>query len=998
MRSVAGVRRAPKPRSNQQPTPPPPRPFQFHLAPALSSHPDASSYVSFLASLSRECLLLSQARHTFDTSPQRVRHSQTCRTLHGRILRGGLPLHGRLSDALVELYCKSGRVGYAWSALRCVGARASGAASSVLSFHARWGSPGDVLGAFQYVRCSVGGRPDQFGLAVVLSACSRLGVLDYGRQVHCDFVKSWFSSSAFCEAALVDMYAKCGDVTNARRVFDEIACPDTICWTSMMAGYHRVGRYQEALALFSRMEKMGSVPDQVTLVTIICTLASLGRLDNAIALLKKVTTANTVAWNAVISSHAQSGHEFDVIGLYKDMRSQGLWPTRSTFASMLSAAANVMAFVEGQQIHAAAIRHGLDANVFVASSLINLYAKCGYLTDAKNVFDLSCEKNIVMRNSMLTGFVQNELPEEAIQLFQYMRSHALQADEFTFVSVLGACTYLNSLCMGKQIHCITIKSCMDISLFVANATLDVYSKFGAIGDAKTLFSLIPSKDSVSWNTLIVGLAHNREEEEAVFMLKSMKLNGIATDDVSFATAINACSNIRATETGKQIHCLVIKYSIHSNHAVGSSLIDLYSKHGDLESSRKILEHVDVSSIVPINALITGLVHNNKEDEATQLFQQVLRDGLKPTSVTFSSILSGCTRLLSSVIAKQVHCYTLKSSLLYDDTFLGVSLIGLYLKSKMLEDANKLLTEMPDHKNLVEWTAIISGYAQNGYGDHSLLSFWRMRHYNVHSDEATFASVLKACSELTALADGKEIHSLIIKSGFGFYETATSALIDMYSKCGDVISSFETFKELKIKQDIMPWNSMIVGFAKNGYADEALLLFQKMEELQIKPDGITFLGVLIACSHSGLISEGQHFFDSMRKVYGLTPRLDHYACFIDLLGRGGHLQEAQEAIDQLPFRPDGVIWATYLSACRMHKDEERGKIAAKKLVELEPQYSSTYVLLSSLHAASGNWVEAKDKHHPDNHSIYKMLGDLTGMMKKDNNVEEYGLLTSAEMLA
>uniref|UniRef100_A0A0D9W756 Pentacotripeptide-repeat region of PRORP domain-containing protein n=1 Tax=Leersia perrieri TaxID=77586 RepID=A0A0D9W756_9ORYZ len=924
MRSVARVRLAPKPRASQHPLPP----LQLAAASSVAalgcgSHPDAFYYASILSSLSRECLL-SHARHPFDESPTRALHAQTCRALHGRILRAALPLQGRLGDALVELYCKSGRVGYAWSALSCVGAaRASGAASSLLACHARSGSPEDVLGAFRYVRCAAGGRPDQFGLAVVLSACSRMGVLACGRQVHSDVIKSGFSSSAFCEAALVDMYAKCGDVADARRVFDGITCPDTICWSSMIACYHRIGHYQEALDLFSRMDKMGHAPDQVTLVTIISTLASLGRLDHATTLLKKMPTPSTVAWNAVISGHAQSGLGFDVLGLYKDMRSRGLQPTRSTFASMLSAAATMKAYHEGQQIHAAAARHGLDANVFVGSSLINLYAKCGCLGDAMNVFDLSCEKNIVMWNAMLTGFVQNELPEEAIGMFQYMRTYTIQPDEFTYVSILGACTYLNSFYLGKQVHCVTIKNRMGISLFVANATLDMYSKFGAIGDAKVLFSLIPHKDSVSWNALIVGLARNLEEEEAVCMLKRMRLNGVTPDDVSLSSAINACSNIRATETGKQIHCLAIKYSICSNHAVGSSLIDLYSKHGDVESSRKILAQVDDSSIVPINALIAGLVQNNNEDEARQLFQQFLKDGLKPSSATFSSILSGCIGSLSSVIGQQAHCYTLKSGLLYDDALLGVSLSGIYLKSKMLEDANKLFTEMPDHKNLFEWTAIISGYAQNGYGDHSLVSFWRMRRYNVHPDEATFASVLKACSDVTALADGKEIHGLIIKYGFDSYEIATSALIDMYSKC-----------------------------------------------------------------------------------------------------------EAQEVIDHLPFRPDGVVWATYLAACQIHKDEERGKIAAKKLVELEPHYSSTYVVLSSLHAAAGNWAEAKvaresmrekgvakfpgcswitvgnktslflvqDKYHPENLSIYEMLGDLTGMMKKCNDIEEYSLINSAEMLA
>ncbi|PNT71915.1 hypothetical protein BRADI_2g37360v3 [Brachypodium distachyon] len=826
------------------------------------------------------------------------------------------------------------------------------------------------------------------------------------------------------------MYARCGRVGDARRVFGGISLPDTVCWASMISGYHRAGRFQEAVCLFTRMEKMGSSPDRVTCVAVVCALTALGRLEDARTLLHRMPApSSTVAWNAVISGYAQqSGIEHEVFGLYKDMRCWGLWPTRSTFASMLSAAANATAFIEGRQVHAAAVRHGLDANVFVGSSLINLYAKCGCIGDAILVFDCSGEKNVVMWNAMLNGLVRNEYQVEAIQMFLYMKRLGLEADEFTYVSVLGACAHLDSHCLGRQVQCVTIKNCMDASLFVANATLDMHSKFGAIDDAKTLFNLITYKDTVSWNALLVGLTHNEEDEEAIHMLKGMNLDGVTPDEVSFATVINACSNIRATETGKQIHCLAMKHSICSNHAVGSSLIDFYSKHGDVESCRKVLAQVDASSIVPRNVLIAGLVQNNREDEAIDLFQQVLRDGLKPSSFTFSSILSGCTGLLSSIIGKQVHCYTLKSGFLNDDTSVGVSLVGTYLKARMPEDANKLLIEMPDHKNLVEWTAIVSGYAQNGYSYQSLLSFWRMRSYDVHPDEVTFASILKACSEMTALSDGKEIHGLIIKSGFGSYKTATSAIIDMYSKCGDIISSFEAFKELKSKQDITLWNSMILGFAKNGYADEALLLFQKMQDSQIKSDEVTFLGVLIACAHAGLISEGRHYFDSMSKVYGIMPRVDHYACFIDLLGRGGHLQEAQEVINELPFRPDGVIWATYLAACRMHKDEERGEIAAKELVELEPQNSSTYVLLSNMYAAAGNWVEAKmareamrekgatkfpgcswitvgnktslflvqDKNHLGALRIYEMLDNLTRMMHKYDDVENYDMLISAEM--
>ncbi|THU74037.1 hypothetical protein C4D60_Mb04t29140 [Musa balbisiana] len=858
---------------------------------------DPQIYTNLLTSLSKQVVLFG-SHHPFDETPLRDRFSKSCKTLHARVLKLELRLSGAVGNALVDAYSKCGHVCYSRRVFDRLEARDAAAWNSVLSAQSRHGLPDEVLHSFRSMRLA-GAQPDQFGFAIALSACARLTGLVFGQQVHCDVVKTGFESSSFCEGSLIDMYSKCDFVAEARKVFDGINNPDIVSCTNMIAGYARIGMCYEAVELFAKMEKMGGVPDQVALVTTITALLSLGRLNDAQALFWQMPLPNTVAWNVMISGHAQNGHEVEALSFFKEMRGRDVEPTRSTVGSVLSAAANLMALTEGQQVHSEAIRFGLDSNVFVGSSLVSLYAKW-------------------------------------------------------------------------------------------NAILDMYAKCGELSDARRQFECIPNRDIVSWNAIIVGLVHNEEESDAFSLFHRMLMDEVQPDEISFASVISACSNLQAFEKGKQIHCCSVKSSFSSNLYVASSLVDFYSKHGEIEAAKRVYRQMHERSVVSTNALIAGLVQNNNEEEALEMFRKMQVENLEPSEFTFSSILPACSQPSRLIMGKQVHGHLLKSGLLYDSSYLGTSLLDMYLNSREIEDGKKLFWEMPERKSMVLWTAIISGHAQIGYSDDALLLFHDMHSYNVKSDESTLASVLKACADLAALRD--------------------------------VGASLQVFRELGNKEDIISWNSMIVSFAKNGYAEEALELFKQMEQLQIKPDDITFLGVLTACSHAGLVSKGHSIFGSMTTKYGITPRVDHHACMIDLLGRSGYLNEAEELINELPFEPDGVIWATLLAACRMHGDETRAKRAADKLIELDPLNSSPYVLLSNIYSASGDWSRAKmmrkamqergvrklpgfswitvgketvsfvagDKLHPDAIEICGTLKHLTAEMKEDYYVDSLSL--------
>ncbi|KAL3507091.1 hypothetical protein ACH5RR_032473 [Cinchona calisaya] len=890
--------------------------------------------------------------------------------------------------------------------------------NSILSLYSRKGLLENVVQHFLSMR-NCGVVPNQFAYAIILSVCARLMDVQFGNQVHCCVIKTGYEFDAFCGGALVDMLSKCGNLVDARRIFDGLVEPDTVSWTAMVSGYGLAGFLEEALEVFEEMQRLGRKPDQVAFVTVLNAYVGLGKLDDAWRLFSEMPNKNAIAWNVMISGHCKVGYEMEAVKLFQGMTKAGAQPTRSTLGSVLSAIAAVASLEYGVQVHAMAVKQGLDANVYVGSSLINMYAKCQKMEIAKKVFDGVSEKNDVLWNALLGGYAQNGYTSEVVELFMNMTIAGFQHDEFTYTSILCACACLQNMEMGGQLHSAIIKSKYASNLFVGNALVDMYAKCGALEDARRQFQLMRRRDNVSWNAIIVGYVQEEEEEEAFNMFHAMITEGIAPDEVSFASILSACANVQTLDKGKEVHCMLVKYGLETSLYAGSSLIDMYSKCGIVGAATEVFSCMPERSVVSTNALIAGYAQSNLES-AINTFKYMLADSLKPSEVTFASLLDVCSDPSKIYLGQQIHCFICKLGISMVDEFLAVSLLQMYLNSQRQIEASALFSEFPNVKSTVLWTALISGLAQNSCSNEALKFYQEMRICNAMPDQATFASVLKACSILASLQNGMKIHSLIVQTGFIQDELTGSALLDMYAKCGDVRSSAYIFDEMVARNDVISWNSMIVGFAKNGYAENALKIFKEMKQTNVKPDEVTFLGILTACSHAGMVSEGRQIFDDMIAIYGVQPRSDHCACMVDIFGRWGFLEEAEEFIEKLNFEPDSMIWATYLSACRLHGDDMRGKHAAEKLIELEPQNSSPYVLLSSIYAALHNWDEvnslrremnekgvrkfpgcswilvgggtnyfvAGDKLHPDAGKIYAILHDLTDVMGDEGCISEF----------
>jgi pentatricopeptide repeat protein len=257
------------------------------------------------------------------------------------------------------------------------------------------------------------------------------------------------------------------------------------------------------------------------------------------------------------------------------------------------------------------------------------------------------------------------------------------------------------------------------------------------------------------------------------------------------------------------------------------------------------------------------------------------------------------------------------------------------------------------RDAFSWSSMISAYAK-GRRSKEALELWKeMSAARVAPDCITMVSVLSACSDMGALAIGAEVHRFVESNRVEVDVKLGTALVDMYAKCGDIENSLTVFRAMPVK-DVLTWSSMIIGLANHGLGHDALSLFSEMVSEGLQPNEITFIGVLIACTHVGLVSDGKKYFSSMSDIHGVAPRIEHYGCMVDLLGRAGHVDEALELIRSMPFEPDAVIWRALLGACRIHKNVEIAEEAMARLRVLDPLADGHYVLLSNIYAQANSW--------------------------------------------
>jgi pentatricopeptide repeat protein len=455
----------------------------------------------------------------------------------------------------------------------------------------------------------------------------------------------------------------------------------------------------------------------------------------------------------------------------------------------------------------------------------------------------------------------------------------------------------------------------------------------------------------SWNKKLERYIKAGKPEKTMELFQKMQQEGVTPDRFTFVPVLNACANLQALEEGRHVHKQVLQAGFEHDVFVGNSLIDMYAKCGSMDDAWRVFKKMPSLTVVSWSAMILGHVKCGEGHKALEVFQQMQQAGVKPNPVTFVGVLNACASLVALEEGRRVHEQIIQSGF-ESNLFVRNCLIDMYVKCGSMNDAWSIFNKMPS-RSVVSWTAMILGHVKCGQGQKALDLFQQMQKEGVVPDSVTFVGVLNACASIVALVEGRDIHEQIIQRGFESDVFVGSGLIDMYVKCGSMDDAWRVFNKMPVR-NVVSWTAMLKGYAMHGQGREALAHFKWMCEEGVEIDGVTFVCLLLACSHAGLVNEGLHAFDSMMNVYRIPPTVDHYACKVDLLGRAGRLDEAEDVIKTMPCEPNAAVWMTLLGACRIYGEVEMGERIAKQLLELDPNMTAGYVVLSNIYAAAGKW--------------------------------------------
>eukprot|EP01018_Ginkgo_biloba_P034530 Gb_22891 [translate_table: standard] len=590
----------------------------------------------------------------------------------------------------------------------------------------------------------------------------------------------------------------------------------------------------------------------------------------------------------------------------------------------------------------------------------------------------------VNQKNLIGGFAQNGNGEEALTQFYQMQKAGIQPNQFTFASVISACANLAAIDRGYAQNghveeaSIFFQKMPERNVVSWTAMIAGYAQNGYVDQALKLFQNMPERNVVSWNAMLAGYVQNGHGEEALNLFRQMQLECTKPNSKTFAIVLPTCANFAALEQGQEVHEIIIRSGFQSDVFVGSALIDMYAKCGTIETARYIFDNLPQRDVVSWNTMIAGYVQIGHFDDALKLFQKMPeRDVISWNAIIVGYAQNGnideALKLFHKMPERNVVSWTamiggytqighldealqLFQKMPDRDVISWNVMIAGYAHNGRLHEAVQLFHKMPKRDG-VSWNSMIAGYAQNGNAEEALKLFRQMQIAGVQPNSETFIIVLPVCANFAALEQGKEVHEVIIRSGFQFNVFVGSALVDMYAKCGSIENACMLFEQMP-QRDTVSWNAMIGGYAIHGCAKEALQLFEQMQQLGTNLDDITFLGVLSACCHAGLVEEGWQCFDCMSQYYCIKPAMEHYCCMVDLLGRAGRLDEAHDFINKMPIKPDASVWMSLLGACRIHMNIELGERVAECLFEMDPKNAAPYVLLSNIYAAVHRWDDVE----------------------------------------
>ncbi|KAI5078015.1 hypothetical protein GOP47_0007839 [Adiantum capillus-veneris] len=670
-----------------------------------------------------------------------------------------------------------------------------------------------------------------------------------------------------------------------------------------------------------------------------------GSLCDARILFESMLERPMLAWKSIIRAYVQAGHCVEALHLFQQLLQEGFFPDKYTIVSVLTACANKNNLTCGRHFHAIVVGNCFISDIAVETALVNMYGKCDCLMMSVEIFNSMHSRHVIVWNVLIAAHVKHNQGDTALVLFYQMQQEGVLPNSITFINVLSL--RVASCCVnyvGEEVHAIFYTHEFRADIAMGNALLNMYCTSGWLQDASVVFDGLLTQNLVSWTSMIEGYSQQGQGKKAFQCFEQMQQQGVLPDQVTYIGILQTCASMRGLFEGKRMHARLASNGMQSSVMVGTALVQMYGSCGNMERATTVLGSITHPNLLSWTSMIA--LQSQQKDEAAilQSFMQMVQQGFMPDKVVFFSLLDACYKRKNVLEGKRVHCLLIGASYELDDSARAM-LISLYLSSTSLEEARKLFDTVSGI-SVLAWTVMITSCTENGQDLEALQLFFQMQQEGILPEHQAFVSLLRACSNLPSLFNGRRIHTYVTQ----FDDISIEAsLINMYGKCGDVSAAQAVFNGV-LEHGFISWTALLAAYVQHG-SRRALQVCKLLVARNYRLDDATFLQALLVCCRFGIVDEALVYFVDMVRSHPCKLGLDHFCCMIDLFGRVGLLEYAEAFTDSIPCQPSAALWMALLGACRQHVNVEWAKRTARYVAELNQSQGGHYVVLSNVYALS-----------------------------------------------
>ena len=656
-----------------------------------------------------------------------------------------------------------------------------------------------------------------------LKICAESKAISEGQALHCHIIKLLAEPQTILLNSLANVYWKCGYVSLAEQVFDEMPERDVVSWNTMISGYLSVGYGWNAFIFFKMMLSCGFVPDHLSLNSVLKVCVMNGDLsrgiqvhglivklglgdsafvgnglielydefdcfDESVNVFDALVCKDVAVINTMIKVYVKMGNVEEAFENFRLLVSDMGGPTRATFVNLLGGISGYGSLKEGLLVHGLIVKLGLGGQGLVENSLVGMYCSFGAMDEAFDLLLYLGSENVMSWTTLISQFSIHGCFEEAMDVFQQLHHDEVVAiDEVMLVCILSASAASKCLCLGTQIHSIIVKTRIGIHKAVGAALMDMYSNCFCLEDMHKVFQQVGhNSDLLIWTIVISGNVHNGLPMEALKYFSQMLNEGVRPDTIACVSVLTGCISMQATEHGEMVHAYVTKSGNGTKSSVQTSLISLYANCGCFNSAEKLIARKVDYDVVSVTALMSGYAKFGYSIKALSWFRKLLREGISPNNYTLASALTASTKSTSIFTGRSLHNLIIKVGL-EGENFVASSLIDMYSKCGAIEDAvhyfNRTL-----QKDIVVWNSLLAGHAHQGNSKAILQAFNEMQNSGIKPDEITFLSILSGCSH-GALTDQVMEYFRIMRDVYGI-----SPMVEHYACVIDSLGRAALFKK------------------------------------------------------------------------------------------------------------------------------------------------------------------------------------------------------------